>query len=232
MSDNLTRRVFLGTAGAAIAAGSGARAVEAAESDSKPAGRLKILAVACSPRKGKNTAASLAVCLEGAAEAGERIDVELIDLAGLAIDGSPAAGVPLPKGQPDDFPALVPKLTDPGVGGIIIGSPVYFSGMSALCKAFLDRWMAFYRKGALADKVAGVLAVGGSRNGGQEVVIRSVQDAMFCHDMIVVGPGKPASRFGASVWSKDGAAADKDGLAAAKNLGRRVATIALALAGG
>ena len=168
-------------------------------------------------------------CLEAAKEAGA--GVELIELAGLAIDGNIAAGVPLAPGQKDDFPAVAAKLADPKVGGIIIGTPVYFSGMSSLCKAFLDRWMAFRRTYPLTDRVAGVLAVGGSRNGGQEVAIRSVQDALFCHDMIVVGSGRPTSRFGAAVWSKGGKAeADKDGMASVGNLGRRVAKVALALA--
>jgi len=228
MASDLTRRAFLrnaGLAGAATAATASEKPREAT------AGRVKIIGVACSPRKGKTTAAAVRACLDAAAEAGEDVAVELIELAGLAIDGSLAAGIRLPPGQKDDFPPIAKKLADPNVGGIILGTPVYFSGMSSLCKAFLDRWMAFRRTFPLTDKVAGVLAVGGSRNGGQEVAIRSVQDALFCHDLIVVGSGRPTSRFGAAVWSKGGAIdGDKDGLPYVRNLGRRVATVALALA--
>ena len=237
MESDQTRREFLTAAGVAIAAGTVGYAQAAGAEPTgagadkpmpKPADMVKIIAVSCSPRKGKSTATALAAALDGAKEAGPRVAVELVELAGLAIDGGPAVGLPLAAGQKDDFPAVAAKLADPAVRGIIIGTPVYFSGMSYLCKAFLDRWMAFRKDFALADKVAGVLACGGSRNGGQEVTIRSVQDALFCHDMIVVGAGRPKSRFGAVVWANGD---DKDSAANARNLGLRVAKVALALAG-
>jgi len=242
MENDQTRREFLTAAGVTIAAGAvgyaqaagpGAAGAEPAGAAAdkpmpKPADTVRIIAVSCSPHKGKSTATSLQVALDAAKEAGPRVTVELVELAGLTIDGALAVGLPLVPGQKDDFPAVAAKLTDPAVRGIIIGTPVYFSGMSYLCKAFLDRWMAFRKDFALTDKVAGVLACGGSRNGGQETTIRSVQDALFCHDMIVVGAGRPTSRFGAVVWAKGD---DKDSAANARNLGLRVAKVALALAG-
>jgi multimeric flavodoxin WrbA len=233
MESDQTRRGFLTAAAAAIAAGTVgyAQAAGAADADTPtpaPADTVKIIAVSCSPHKGKSTATALQVALDAAKEAGARVSVELVELAGLAIDGGPAVGLPLAPGQKDDFPAVAARLTDPAVRGIIIGTPVYFSGMSYLCKAFMDRWMAFRKDFALTDKVAGVLACGGSRNGGQETTIRSVQDALFCHDMIVVGAGRPTSRFGAVVWASENG---KDSAANARNLGLRVAKVALALAG-
>ena len=237
MESDQTRREFMTAAAVAIAAGTvgyaqAAGATPAGAGADKPmptpADTVKIIAVSCSPRKGKSTATSLAAALDGAKEAGPRVAVELVELAGLAIDGGLAAGLPPAPGQKDDFPAVAAKLADPAVRGIIIGTPVYFSGMSYLCKAFMDRWMAFRKDFALADKVAGVLACGSARNGGQEVTIRSVQDALFCHDMIVVGAGRPTSRFGAVVWANGD---DKDSAANARNLGLRVAKVALALAG-
>jgi multimeric flavodoxin WrbA len=223
MSDDLTRRVFLGSAGMALAA-TAASAAPAEQDAKKPPG-VKIIAVSCSPRKGKSTAGSLSECLKGA-KGVDGVETELIELAGLDIDGSLAAGVPLAPGRKDDFPAIAKKLSDPKVAGIIIGTPVYFSSMSSLCKAFIERLMVFYRKDVLTDTVVGVLAVGGSRNGGQEVTIRSVQDTVFCYDMVLVGTGR---RFGAAVWSKGGAENDKEGMTAANNLGRRVAETALSL---
>jgi multimeric flavodoxin WrbA len=206
-------------------AATAAAAAQAGEGEKKP-GTTKIIAISCSPRKGKGTAASLQECLKGAKGVGDAIEIELIDLAGLDIEGSVAAGVPLAKGRKDDFPAVAKKLSDPKVGGIIIGTPVYFSSMSSLCKAFIERMMVFYRKDVLTGMPVGVLAIGGSRNGGQEVTIRSVQDSLFCYDMVVVGTGR---RFGAAVWAKGGAANDKEGMDAAKKLGRRVAETALAM---
>ncbi|MBE7558451.1 flavodoxin family protein [bacterium] len=92
----------------------------------------------------------------------------MIELAGLSIPAQLAAGQPLRDGERDDFPDLAKRLGDPAVVGIIVGSPVYFGNMSALCKAFLDRCGAFRSdKFKLRNKVAGVLAVGSARNGGQ-----------------------------------------------------------------
>jgi len=192
---------------------------------------IKILAIGCSPKEQSSTAAALQVCLDAAkAVDPEHIEVELIKLAGLKINGNVAAGIPLEPGERDDFPALVPKLTDPAVAGIIIGSPVYFSNMSSLCKAFLERLMTCRQANfALSNKVGGVLAVGGGRNGGQELTIKSIQTSLFSQEMIVVGETRPTSHFGPGVWNnKDFGEVTKDevGMAAVKALGRRVAEVA------
>jgi len=232
MADDLTRRVFLGSAGAAIAAGSVASAASQATGDQKAgSGPVKILAVCCSPRKGKSTAQVLKECLKAAQKVDNRIEIELIELGGLDIEGSVAAGIEMPENRKDDFLSLIPKLSDPKVRGIIIGTPVYFSSMTSLCKAFIERLRVFWRKDTLTNKVVGVVSVGASRNGGQEVTIRSVQDSLFCFETVVGGSGRPTARFGAGVWSKDGKPLDdKYGMNYVKNLGRRVAEVALTLA--
>jgi len=205
----------------------------AASAGTAPGEKSKIVAISCSPRPGQTTATSLKICLEAAQKVNDSIETELIELAGLKINGNVAAGLPLDPGEKDDFPALVPRLTDPQVRGIIIGTPVYFSNMSSLCKAFLDRCIAFYRDDlALSNKVAGVVAVGGTRNGGQEVTVQSVCAALACQEMLVVGNGRPGARFGATVWSgaEGGVTKDEIGLATVRNLGRRVAETILRLA--
>lgn len=221
-------------AGAVVAAGTAAGVASDKGGEMMQAERIKVIGICCSPRRAKTTASSLQVCLGAAKEVAANIEVELIELAGLRIDGSPAAGVPLPPGQQDDFPKLVPKLSDPKVAAIIIGTPVYFGNMTSLCKAFLDRCMVFRKNNfALSDKVGGVLAVGGARNGGQEMAIQSVQAAMLCQEMIIVGDGRPSAHFGATVWNngKDDVTEDEFGMATARNLGRRVAEVALRLKG-
>ena len=227
MDHNVNRRRVLGTVGAAVAAGVVVEAMGAPAG--KPAAKTtKIVAVCCSPRKGKTTAASLKVCLSAAAEVGPRVETELIELAGMDIP------VFNPAGGSGDFSKLAGKLSDPKVGGIIIGTPVYFGNMTSLCKAFLEHCMVFRKKGfALADKVAGVLAVGGARNGGQEMTIQSVQTALLCQEMIIVGDGRPTAHFGATVWSggQQNVTDDAFGMGTAKNLGRRVAEVAMLLKG-
>jgi len=179
------------------------------------------------------TFASLKICLEAAQEVSDKIGTELIELAGLKINGSIAAGIPLEPGEQDDFPSLMPKLSDQKVAGIIVGTPVYFGNMTSLCKAFLDRCIVFRKDGfALRNKIAGVLAVGGSRNGGQELTIRSVQTALMCQEMVLVGDGQPTGHFGATIWSggEGGVTGDEFGLATARNLGKRVAEVARLIA--
>jgi multimeric flavodoxin WrbA len=107
--------------------------------------------------------------------------------------------------------------------------------MSSLCKAFIERLMAFRQRDfALSNKVAGALAVGGARNGGQELTIRSVQAALMSQQMIVVGDAPPTGHWGGTVWANAGGPdagvmADEQGMASVKNLGRRVGEIALLL---
>ena len=223
---SITRRDFVSS----VAVGAAATTAVPAATE----GTIRILAISCSPRKGQSTATALGVCLQAAQEVSPKIETELIELGGLKINGSVAAGIPLPKGEQDDFPSLVPKLTDPKVRGIILGTPVYFGNMSSLCRAFLERCIVLYQdKFALRDKVAGVVAVGGTRNGGQEVTIQSVQISLFCNQMIVVGNGNPSPRLGGTVWSgaPGGMLKDEFGMATTKALGRRVAEVALRMAG-
>ena len=234
MSNELTRRMFIGAAGAVVAVAAGEGSLAQAQEAVSTGKTFKIIGVCCSPRKGKTTAGAMKVCLDEAAKTSEKIETELIELAGLKIPGQLAAGVPLDEGEKDDFPSLVPKLSDPKVAAIIIGTPVYFGNMSSLCKAFLDRWMVFRKDNfSLSGKVGGVLAVGSARNGGQELTIASVQTALMCHEMVIVGDGKPTGHFGATVWNSanDDISGDEFGLSTARNLGRRMAEIALHLRG-
>jgi multimeric flavodoxin WrbA len=235
MQNHLTRRVFLGGAGAA-AAGAVAGAAASAQAASTPKNRIKIIGVGCSPREQSTTATTLQVSLDAAKTVDpKRIDIELIKLAGLRINGAVAAGVPLEPGERDDFPSLVPRLSDPAVAGLIIGSPVYFGNMSSLCKAFLERLMVFRRDGfRLSNMVAGVLAVGGARNGGQELTIQSIQTSLFCQEMIIVGESRPTAHAGPGIWNRKGQEEitdDELGMSTARNLGQRVGQVALMVAG-
>jgi multimeric flavodoxin WrbA len=227
MSHELGRRAMLGAAGAMAVVG----ALGTAAQETAP--KLKIIGVSCSLRKGKTTAAALALCLAAAKEKDPDMETELIELADLSIPAQLAAGLPLRAGETDDFPEIAKKLADPAVAGIIIGSPVYFSNLSALCKAFLERCMTFRKDDfKLRNKVAGVVAVGGSRNGGQELTIQAIQASLMGQDMILVGDGKPSGRIGAALWNvEDSIEADTVGQETARNLGARVAEVARSLAG-
>jgi multimeric flavodoxin WrbA len=198
---------------------------------------IRIVGVACSPRKGKTTATGIKVALEAAQGVDPRIQTELIDLGGLQIAGSLGGASSADARQPeDDFDLeVLPLLKAPQLlDGLIIGSPCYFRSMSALCKAFLERLQVLRKpKLALADTPLGVLSVGAYRNGGQEIVIQEIQTAMLCHEVMVVG-GKPRAHQGATLWNayKDDIMKDEFGIDTAKRLGIRVAEAALRLDSG
>lgn len=227
MSDAIGRREWMGGAGALALAG--ALGGSAAAQDN--GGKKKVIAVSCSERKGMTTAASLEVCLAAVREHAPDMETELIDLAGRSIPAQLAAGQPLRPGEKDEFPEVADKLSDPNVVGLLVGSPTYFSNMSSLCKAFLERCITFRKSGfTLRGKVAGMVAVGGTRNGGQELVVQSIEAALMGQDVIVVGTGKPAGRFGAILWNQDDSIDQDDfGKGLAQSLGKRVAEVALAL---
>ena len=231
MQNHVSRRGFLGTVGTGAASLAAASALSAETAPNEEP--RKIVALACSPRKGKTTAQALGICLEAAkAVDPDRIEVELVELAGLSIPTYVVAGIPLESGDRDDFPKVAAKLMDANLAAVIIGTPVYFAGMTALCKALIDRMGALRRDNfALSGKVGAALAVGGVRSGGQELAIQGIQAALYCQEMLVVGDGRPTGHFGARLWNtgNDDIRGDEFGVATARNLGRRVAEAALGI---
>ena len=194
---------------------------------------MKIIGVSASARENKSTHFLLEQCLDEVkvtAEAlGKSLEVESIDLAPLKLNGCIACGA-CKKGvlcsQQDDYQTLIPKLADPEVVGIIMATPVYMGCMSSQAKAFIDRTVLFRRNGFMfKNKLGGVIAVGGSRNGGQELTIQAVHAAMMIHDMIIIGDG---DHFGGAGWANhpDGYQGDTTGIATVKNLGKRMAEVA------
>ncbi|MGB3209398.1 MAG: flavodoxin family protein [Desulforhopalus sp.] len=194
---------------------------------------MKIVGIAASPRKNKSTHFLLEKCLEEvkhtALTMGRSLEIELIDLAPLTINGCISCDK-CKKGvlcsQQDDFQQLIPKFADPAVAGIILATPVYMGSMTSQAKAFLDRSVLYRRNGFLfKNKLGSVITVGGSRNGGQEITIQAVHAAMMIHDMIIVGNG---THFGGAAWSShpDGYQGDMTGIDTAKQVGKRITEVA------
>lgn len=211
------RREFIKAAAATAAFAAGAASAQTADK------KTLILGVACSPRKGKTTAAAVQAALDAAKTASPAVTVELIDLGGLKVAGWTPAQVE------DDFTGLLPRFKAPELGGLIIGTPVYFRNMSSLCAAFLERLGALRQPQLLlANKVIGALSVGAYRNGGQELAIQQILTAMLCHEALIVG-GKPGAHQGATLWNayNDDIMMDEFGIDSAKKLGVRVAEAAL-----
>jgi len=224
MKPNVTRRNFLATAGGAALAATTTTLLAAEPGGDKT---MKILGVSCSPRKGMTTAKAVQAALDAAKAVDPRIQTELIDLGELNIAGYS------PKPPQDDFTGILPKLQDPAVAGLIIGSPSYFRGISALCKAFIERCAPLREPTmVLADKPVGVVAVGQFRNGGQELVIEQIQAAMLCFGMVPVGGHAPAFQGATLLSAKDSIAQDDLGLKTAAQLGKHVGEAAIKLSKG
>ena len=231
MASSMNRRMFLGGLGTAVALETAGKTVGAAEKGST--GKILIAGVSCSPRKGKTTSTAVQEALKAANEVDGRIETELLDLGGMKIPGW-SGGVKPGEGQQieDDFNQILPSLKNPRLGGLIIGSPVYFRNMSSLCMSFLERCAVLRKpKLLLADKPVGVVTVGAYRNGGQELVIEQIQAAMLCHEVMCVG-GKPGAHQGATLWNayQDDISKDEFGMDTARKVGIRVAEAALRLA--
>ncbi|MFP4365139.1 MAG: flavodoxin family protein [Spirochaetia bacterium] len=186
---------------------------------------MKVLAICGSPRKNKTTRYMLGRAIQALSKERPGLEIEIIDLAGLAINGCISCGQcrnGLECSQKDDFLSLIPKLTDSQVKGILFASPVYLGSMTSQLKAFLDRSVMIRRNGFLwKNKLAAALAVGGSRNGGQEITIQGIHAACLIQDMILVGDGNTTSHFGGTMYSKEGIENDVFGAETADNTGKR-----------
>ena len=65
------------------------------------------------------------------------------------------------------------------------------------------------------------------------LVIQGIQNALMSFEMLVIGDGRPTAHRGATLWNseKDDISKDTWGIDTARNLGHRVAEVALAMAG-
>jgi multimeric flavodoxin WrbA len=104
---------------------------------------MKVLGILGSPRLGGNSDILLDQALAGARDAGA--DVEKIVLSKKKISGCLDCGKCNETGVcaiKDDMPEIHKKILE--ADAIIHSVPVYFWAMTALMKAYLDRWCAFF----------------------------------------------------------------------------------------
>ena len=126
---------------ASITSISSIRSIKSIRLELEPAMR-RILGIVGSPRKNGNTEILVSGILEGAADGGA--ETELVRLAELRIgecDGCHACWRGRGCSKKDDMIALYPKIA--ACDGLVFGTPVYWYGPTALCKAFLDRFVYF-----------------------------------------------------------------------------------------
>ena len=113
---------------------------------------------------------------------------------------------------------------------VVVGSPVYWSNMSGEVKTFFDNWQfkfGVFPEFKMKNKIGAAFATGGQVSSGKEVTMLTILAAMLGNQMIVVSGG---GAFGASATTEgDSPGIDNQELADAKELGRRVAEVAVTM---
>lgn len=154
---------------------------------------MKITCISGSPNAGGNNEEMMDIVLEIARERGYETD--RIFLSKLRVEPCVDCGVcKKSKDCPikDDMGKIYKKLE--ASDAFIVSSPVYFGSLSAQLKALFDRTILLRRNGLLLKgKIGAAMAIGGSRNGGQEFTIQTIHSWMHIHGMVVVGD---AGHFG------------------------------------
>ena len=191
---------------------------------------MKLLLFNGSPRRGATH--NILLDLQNKLSSPE-VEIEIMSLAGQKV--APCTGCNHCKRNKenccvrDDMLDLFPRFV--GADAFVIASPVYVMGPTPQTSAFFSRLRPIHHvfPGALRNKVAGSIAVGGTRNGGQELTVNVLNNYLLTRGLIVVG-GEIGSYHGGNIWSKDSpeeALLDDIGLETALGVARRVIEIAL-----
>ncbi|BDZ68840.1 flavodoxin family protein [Methanobacterium ferruginis] len=187
---------------------------------------VKIIGIVGSPRKDGNTDYLVKEALQAAEDIG--VETEIVNLAGAEIEPCVACDICKATGECaiyDDVPGILSKLVDSQ--GFIMGSPVYFGNVTSQLKMLIDRSRPLRMDFKLKNKVGGAIATGGSRNGGQETTIAAIHKFLLIQDAIIVGDGEPMAHYGGTGVGT--CAEDELGVQTSRNLGKRVAELAIKL---
>lgn len=172
---------------------------------------MKILAINGSHRPGKGTALLLRDALDAASSRGA--ETELVELAQLDIAYCTGCNRCLSRTTcaiSDDMDELYEKLVS--VDGIIVGSPDYFSNVSARMKTFFDRTRPLHMvENVLKGKVGGMVATGGLNGCGLEETLAVMDRFLATHEMLIVHPRVAGPVVAGGVMASQFAGIDDDG---------------------
>jgi len=179
---------------------------------------MKILGLSFSPRAGGNTDTLLKAVLEGARQQGA--DTELCRVSDKNIQPCDGCRACWETGEchiKDGMQEIYPGLLE--ADGIIIGTPIYFYGMSAQTKIFIDRTIPLGKpEKSLANKVGGVVTVCGSL--GLEAALKDLYFYFVTRQMI------PANFVAAYAGGKGEVNQLEKCMKAASELGQQMVQIA------
>jgi multimeric flavodoxin WrbA len=183
---------------------------------------MKVLAINGSPRKGGNTELMIRKVFEPLEKAG--IETELIQIGGQMVRGCMACGKCIEMQNKtcvitnDPINEIIKKMDE--ADGIILGSPTYFTDVTAEMKALIDRagFVSYTGGGFLKHKVgAAVVAV---RRGGATHVFDTMNHFFQISSMFVVGSTYWNMAYGLNPGE---VAEDKEGMANMTNVGESMA---------
>ncbi|HHY38998.1 MAG TPA: flavodoxin family protein [Clostridia bacterium] len=197
--------------------------------------KIKVLGIVGSPKRGA-TYRAVKEALDAASTVPE-VSVDMIELRGKKISFCIHCNKCIKNGlrycptfPEDDMRDLYQPMIE--ADAYIIGSPVYQMTVTGQLQTFFNRLRPIaplFTEGLFATKVGGAIAVGGTRNGGQETTLETINNFFFCTGVVVVSGGVLAYNGGA-IWSKDrgakGTEEDEVGMRTLRVMGRRVAHIA------
>ena len=169
---------------------------------------MKILYISGSPRKKSNTdyLLRLALSITGG---------QFIKLTDYRIESCKSCWACQKLGKciinDDMSDILIPKLLDSEV--LVLGSPVYFNGVSAQLKAFIDRTWCI--RGRLKNKIGGAIVVG--RRYGSESAITTINAFFLKHEMIPANRGVYGIAF-----KQEEILQDQEAIESTKRLGERI----------
>ena len=193
---------------------------------------VKVLGISGSPRKG-STEYVVEEALNAISEI-SGIETEMMTLRGKKI--TPCNQCDYCRREEtwchikDDMYDLVTKFIE--ADAYIIASPVYVYTTTPQLQAFFSRMRALFHvfPGKLRNKFGAAIAVGGTRNGGQEMTINTIINLLMARGINVVS-NEVGGYAGGKVWSKDkkaeGAAEDIIGMETVKTLAKKLAEVSI-----
>ena len=195
---------------------------------------IHIVGLCASPRRDGATEYVLREALKAAEAVSGEVTTQLAVMAGKKIAPCVDCRACIKNHSwcviPDDMRELIELFVK--ADGILVASPVYCMGPAPQLSAFCSRLRAIRDcfPDLLKGKFLGAIAVGGTRNGGQETVVAGIHNLFGIRGMNIVTT-EAREYMGGRVWSDDrgaeGAAGDAVGMAGALSLGRRLAETTL-----
>lgn len=183
---------------------------------------MKVVGVNGSPRKNGNTAILISIVFDELRREG--IETELIQLSEKKIEGCIACRGCIKKQDAkcvkteDSFNECFAKMI--AADGILLGSPVYASGVTSQIKALIDRasMVLSGNKGLFRHKVGAALVA--ARRGGAMNAFDTLCHFMHSKEMILVGSTYWNMVYGNNIGEVE---LDQEGIDNMKNLGLNMA---------